>query len=129
MFNKIMAGFIVAITVLATVVLFPGKSNAFDVPFDWSCNAAGTSCRAPGLQPRLTKFPPAFHKKYNYPHVIEIERPEDYKEITTGWTSRGDCNKLLGATEFHDVDVAKAKYCLFRQKGYAAPIPTFKKTY
>lgn len=116
------------ILVIGAVALLAsfGKSHAFEVPFDWSCNAAGTHCRAPGLQPRAAKFPSEFHKKYNFPKEIVVENKADYDAVASGWTKRGNC-EALPKTDFPEVDNAKIKYCLFWQKGYAAPMPKITK--
>jgi hypothetical protein len=111
----------------AMLFVFPAPAKAFDVPFDWSCNAVGTSCRAPGLQPRTVKFPKEFHKRFGYPHEIVVERPEDYDVVNSGWKKRGNCVALADDPDYPEVGAVKAKYCLFWQKGYAAPKPKIVK--
>jgi hypothetical protein len=111
-----------AIIGASSLVLLTGPAKAFEVPFDWSCNAEGTSCRAPGLQPKKQKFPAAFFT-YGYPKQIIVQNKDDFDAVNSGWTSKGDCKAQLADSDYPDVAVAKAKFCLFHQKGYNAPKP------
>ncbi len=120
------AGFVGSALVVAAVSLAT-PAKAFDVPFDWTCNAAGTSCRAPGLQPQKQKFPAAFFKKYGYPKQIVVENKADFDAVNSGWKTTGNCEALLLDDDYPDVAAAKAKYCLFHQKGYRAPKPKIVK--
>lgn len=108
---------------VSSIVFLAAPAKAFDVPFDWSCNVAGTSCRAPGLQPKKQKFPSAFFQKYNYPQEILVENKADFNAVSSGWTTRGKCEALLADDAYPEAANAKAKYCLFHQKGYNAPKP------
>ncbi|QRI64875.1 hypothetical protein JQ506_07755 [Shinella sp. PSBB067] len=122
---------VIAIAIAASVVLSVAAATrpakAFEVPFDWSCNAAGTHCRAPGLQPRATKFPAEFHKRFNYPKEIVVKNEADYRAVSSGWTKHGDCMALMKDRDYPEVAAAKTKYCLFWKKGYAAPKPKITK--
>lgn len=116
-----------AIITLVAVQFAATPVKAFEVPFDWSCNAAGNSCRAPGLQPRAQKFPPKFFKELGYPQQIVVENKEDYDAVNSGWTKGGNCMARLEEKTYPEVSLAKAKFCKFWQVGYAAPKPQIVK--
>lgn len=113
--------------IAAAGIAFAPPAKAFDVPFDWSCNPQGTSCRAPGLNLPTKEWDRKFHKKYGYPAEIVVEHQADYDAVNSGWTKGGDCMARLADKTYPEVSLAKAKYCKFWQVGVRAPKPKITK--
>jgi len=121
---------IIGLTILSVLGGLPRPANAFEVPFDWTCQmtANGQSCRAPGLAPKAKPVPTAFLAKFHYPSEIVVEDPDDWSAAKAGWIKRGDCDLLLkvGLSDPR-VRMAKRNYCYLWSNGYAAPKPKIVK--
>ena len=121
---------ITGLSLAVMISLFPASAGAgtFKMPVGGACETnaleGSTTCKSSNK----AAFPDTFHKEYAYPRRIVVQHQKDWKAVTTGWTTTGDCMKAFerGAAHAGLMD-AKAKYCSFHQKGWNAPKPKFIK--